>query len=179
MLTCLVWAERSMPNNFWVPSQRFNSATGEQKGITQTIYTDSEAHSRLPNSLMLSDKLRSTILLREINDAQSIVLEAQDEATQKREGATATSTAMGPLCFPTLSERERSLLSQTFPPLGGGLSVLNTPRASRLPGLGRGTTEYFSGPVLAPSGSTLFPSPQVGSGSAMSFHQALTWGRPA
>ncbi len=26
---------------FWVPSHRFNSATGAQKGITQTIYTDS------------------------------------------------------------------------------------------------------------------------------------------
>ncbi len=36
MWTCLVWAERSMPGKFLVPSQRFNSATGEQKGITQT-----------------------------------------------------------------------------------------------------------------------------------------------
>ncbi len=32
MCTCLVWAERSMPDDFWVPSHRFNSATGEQKG---------------------------------------------------------------------------------------------------------------------------------------------------
>ncbi len=40
MWTYLVWAERSTPDNFWLPSHRFNSATGEQKGITQTIYTD-------------------------------------------------------------------------------------------------------------------------------------------
>ncbi len=26
--TCLVWAERSTPDNFWVPSHWFNSATG-------------------------------------------------------------------------------------------------------------------------------------------------------
>ncbi len=37
MWPCLVWAERSTPGNFWVPSHRFNSATGEQTGITQTI----------------------------------------------------------------------------------------------------------------------------------------------
>ncbi len=30
--------------------RRFNSATGEQRWITQTIYTDSEPPSRLPNS---------------------------------------------------------------------------------------------------------------------------------
>ncbi len=29
MWTCLVWAERSTPDNFWVQSHRFNSATGE------------------------------------------------------------------------------------------------------------------------------------------------------
>ncbi len=62
MWTCLVWAEQSTPDNFWVPSHRFNSATGEQKGITQTIYTDSEPPSRLPNSLMPSAKLRSANL---------------------------------------------------------------------------------------------------------------------
>ncbi len=38
MQTCIVWAERSTRDSFWVPSHRFNSATGEQKGITQTIY---------------------------------------------------------------------------------------------------------------------------------------------
>ncbi len=54
MWTCLVWAERSTPDNFRVPSHRFNSATGEQKGITQTIYTDSEPPSRMPNSLAAS-----------------------------------------------------------------------------------------------------------------------------
>ncbi len=62
MWTCLVWAERSTPNSFWVPSHRFNSAKGEQKGITQTIYTDSEPPSRMPNSLMPSAKLRSANL---------------------------------------------------------------------------------------------------------------------
>ncbi len=41
-----------MPDNFWVPRHRFNSATGEQKGITQTIYTDTEPPSRMPNSLI-------------------------------------------------------------------------------------------------------------------------------
>ena len=46
MWNCLVWDERSTPNNFGVPSHRFNSATGEQKGITQTIYTDSEPPSQ-------------------------------------------------------------------------------------------------------------------------------------
>ncbi len=48
-----------MPDNFWVPSHRFNSATGEQKGITQTIYIDSEPPSQMPKSLMPSAKLRS------------------------------------------------------------------------------------------------------------------------
>ncbi len=41
---------------------RINSSTGEQKGITQTIYTDSEPPSRLPNSLIPSAKLRSANL---------------------------------------------------------------------------------------------------------------------
>ncbi len=63
MWTCLVWTERSTPDNFWVPSHRFNSATCEHKGITQTIYTDSEPPSRMPNSLMPSAKLRSARLL--------------------------------------------------------------------------------------------------------------------
>ncbi len=62
MWTCLVWAERPTPDSFWVPRHRFNSATGVQKGITQTIYTDSKLSSRLPNSLMPSAKLRSTNL---------------------------------------------------------------------------------------------------------------------
>ncbi len=62
MWTSLVWAKRSTVDNFWVPSHRFNSATGEQKGITQTIYTDSEPPSRTPNSLMPSSKLRSANL---------------------------------------------------------------------------------------------------------------------
>ncbi len=47
MWTCLVWAEQSTADNFWVPSHRSNSATGEQKGITQTIYTHSEPPCRL------------------------------------------------------------------------------------------------------------------------------------
>ncbi len=58
MWTCLVWAERSTPDSFWMPSHRCNSATGEQKGITQTIYTDSEPPSRFPNSFMPRAKLR-------------------------------------------------------------------------------------------------------------------------
>ncbi len=62
MWTCLVWAKRSTPDSFWVPSHRFNPANGEQKGITQTIYTDSEPPSRLPNSLLPSAKLRSANL---------------------------------------------------------------------------------------------------------------------
>ncbi len=45
--TCLVWAEQSTPDSFWVPSHQSNSATGEQKEITQTIYTDSEPPSRM------------------------------------------------------------------------------------------------------------------------------------
>ncbi len=61
MWTCLVWAERSTFDSFWVPSHRFNSTTGEQKGITQTIYTDSEPPSRMPNSLMPSAKRQAPI----------------------------------------------------------------------------------------------------------------------
>ncbi len=49
MWTYLVWAERSTPDNVGMPSHRYNSATGEQKGITQTIYTDTAASSRMPN----------------------------------------------------------------------------------------------------------------------------------
>ncbi len=62
MWTCIVWTERSTPDNFGVPSHRFNSAIGKQKGITQTIYTDSEPPSRMPNSLMPNAKLRSANL---------------------------------------------------------------------------------------------------------------------
>ncbi len=62
MWTDFVWAERSSPDSFLVPSHRFNSATVEQKGITQTIYKDSEPPSRLPYSLMPSAKLRSANL---------------------------------------------------------------------------------------------------------------------
>ncbi len=58
MWTCLVWSERSTPDR----CHRCNSATGEQIWITQTIYTDSEPPSRLPNSLMPSAKLRSANL---------------------------------------------------------------------------------------------------------------------
>ncbi len=93
-------------------------------------------------------------LLKEINHAQSMVLEAQDRAAQEKEEATATSTALGPLSFPTLSVRESGLLSQASPQLGRGLSVLSTLRASPLPGLGRGATAFFSGPVMGPAGST-------------------------
>ncbi len=60
--TCLVWAERSMPDNFWVPIHQINSFTGEQKGITQTIYIDSEPPSPMTNSLIPSAKLRSANL---------------------------------------------------------------------------------------------------------------------
>ncbi len=35
--TCFVWAGRSTPNTFGVPSHQLNSATDEQKWITQTI----------------------------------------------------------------------------------------------------------------------------------------------
>ncbi len=59
-LSCLGWTIYA--RQFWVPSHRFNSARGEQKEITQTIYTDSEPPSRLPNSLMPSAKLRSANL---------------------------------------------------------------------------------------------------------------------
>ncbi len=62
MWTRLVWAPPSTPYSFWVPSHRFNSTTGEQKGITRAIYTDSEPPSQLPNSLMPSAKLRSANL---------------------------------------------------------------------------------------------------------------------
>ncbi len=58
MWTCLVWAELSTPDSFVVPSHRFISATCEQKGITQTIYTNPEPPSRMPNPLMPSAKLR-------------------------------------------------------------------------------------------------------------------------
>ncbi len=64
MWTCLVWAKRSTPDNFWVPSHRFNSATGEQKGITHTIYTDSKPPSRMPSSLMPSWEAQTSHFLR-------------------------------------------------------------------------------------------------------------------
>ncbi len=35
--TCIVWAELSTPYNFWVPSHRHNSATGEQTRISHSI----------------------------------------------------------------------------------------------------------------------------------------------
>ncbi len=38
MCTCLVCAERSTPDSFWVPSHRFNSATGSRTEITDTIW---------------------------------------------------------------------------------------------------------------------------------------------
>ncbi len=42
MWTCRVWAERSTPDNLWVPNHRFNSTTGEQKLLyiaTETTWT--------------------------------------------------------------------------------------------------------------------------------------------
>ncbi len=45
-LSCLGQTIYMYAQQFWVPSHRFNSATGEQKGITQTIYTDSEPPSQ-------------------------------------------------------------------------------------------------------------------------------------
>ncbi len=64
MWTCLFWTERSTPDSFEVPRRRFNSATGEQKWLTQTIYTDSEPPSRLPNSLMPSWEAQTSHILR-------------------------------------------------------------------------------------------------------------------
>ncbi len=65
MWTCLVWAERSTPDNFGVPCHRFNSATGEQKRITETIYTDFQPSSRMSNSFNAkrqADKRKPPIL---------------------------------------------------------------------------------------------------------------------
>ncbi len=59
-LSCL--GRTNYARQLWVPSHQFNSATGEQKRITQTIYTDYEPPIRLPNSLMPSAKLTSTNL---------------------------------------------------------------------------------------------------------------------
>ncbi len=60
--TCLVLGRTIYARQFWLPSHQLNSTTDEQKGITQTIYTDSEPPSPLPNSLMPSAKPRSTNL---------------------------------------------------------------------------------------------------------------------
>ena len=93
-----------------------------------------------------------------------MMLAAQDRAAQEKEGATSTSTSLGPLSFPTLSGRESGLVTETSPQLGGRLSVLSTSRASPHPRLGRGAMAFFSGLVMGPAGSTPFPTPQVGSG---------------
>ncbi len=61
MWTCLVWAEQTTHDNLWVPSHRFNSATGEKKGITQTIYTDSEPPSRIINAKRQAEKSKPPI----------------------------------------------------------------------------------------------------------------------
>ncbi len=53
----LFWA-----STFLWGAKSLNSATGEQKGITQTNYTDSEQTSRLSNSLMPSAKLNRSNL---------------------------------------------------------------------------------------------------------------------
>ncbi len=60
MWTCLIWAERSTPDNFWVPSHRFNSAMCRwaDRNHSDHLYW-LRASSRLPNSLMPSTKLRS------------------------------------------------------------------------------------------------------------------------
>ncbi len=44
------------------PPIQFRHRWAAEKGITRTIYTDSEPPSRMPNSLMPSAKLRSTNL---------------------------------------------------------------------------------------------------------------------
>ncbi len=118
-------------------------------------------------------------LLKEINEAQSQMLDAQDRAVQEKKETTATSTTLGPMSFPTLSGKESGLMPQTSPHLEGGLSGLSMPRASPLPRVGRGAVVYFSGPVTSPSDSTPFPSPRVGAGGAVCFHQAIIWGHPA
>ncbi len=61
MWTCLVWDEQSTPNNFGVPSHWFNSATGDQKGITQTIYTDSQPDAQLINAMRQAEKRKPPI----------------------------------------------------------------------------------------------------------------------
>ncbi len=57
-------------------------------------------------------------LIKEIKDAQSHVLDAQDRAVQEKEGATATSASLEPLSFPTLSGMVSGLITQPSPQLG-------------------------------------------------------------
>ncbi len=57
-----VWAERSAPDSFWVPSHWLNSAKGEQMNPSGH-YNDSEQASRLPNAVMPSANVRSANLL--------------------------------------------------------------------------------------------------------------------
>ncbi len=53
-------------------------------------------------------------------------------------------------------------MPQATPQIGGGLSGLSTSRASSLLEVGQDAAVFFSGPVMAPTGSIPFSSPRVG-----------------
>ena len=59
-LSCLFGTINAL--QFWVPNHWLNSATREQKGITQTIILTPNQASRLPNSLVPNANLRSANL---------------------------------------------------------------------------------------------------------------------
>ncbi len=80
----------------------------------------------------VAEHQKENALLKEIAEDQSRILHTQYMAVLEKEEPIATSAALGPLSFPTLSGRESGLTTQVSPQLGGGLSGLSTSRASLL-----------------------------------------------
>ncbi len=73
--------------------------------------------------------------LKEINVAQSQLLDDHNLAAQGKKEVTATSADLGPLSFPTLSRGKRADdLCLSIP--GGGISGLSMPRVSPLHAVG-------------------------------------------
>ena len=79
MWTCLVWAERSTPDNFWVPSYRFNCATGEQKGnalehLSWKSIISRRTTFRCTVQVYLPPDIRQLHVLRDYYDQQNVLL---------------------------------------------------------------------------------------------------------
>ncbi len=145
-------------------------------------------HARRANVLLwmqsLQDKANSTTesnaLRAQCMKAEAEVAKLQGEneifkqMSEEQEDTTATSAALRPLSFPTLSRIERGLVTQASPQLGEGMRGLGMPRASPLPSVGHIWLGLSWDQLVLPC----FLPPGLDRERARRFHQARIWGRP-